>query len=635
MANVYINYHQWQEADAEYQKKKKAYDRYQEDYAYEQDRLEQWKKKEDALYNSGKSEEEIEAWYAANQEPPGVPSNYAPYPGEPPIYKEPTEAPATEAPTDSESDASTKTSTDKEAGDDTGTQSNSNDVKSEYDYSDRYPDLSKIDISQNFKLPDWNYMGYAQELRLFRKGFTSISGEPGWFYFKIIFHFDEQFGLLGNILTNQDKTIGNTAIQYLHSRSDIFVQDNLKSRALALVRFVKSLSFISSACPWFFDKVSGLDQVTPTLNEFTKEKKIDISCLPDAVDMRLTSLLHLYQFACFDEVNMKEIIPENLRKFNMSIVLYHMPIKYHSTVMGGSIPAKGFVDSNAQFSNRMSYKLYTFKGCEIDLASLGAIVPSSLDNAQPFNLGTNTISIKYDRAFTHLMNEWEQFMIGADGIYYDKKNNISPDMRDSFADRISSLILMNNGQSALSLDSLLTKGAFTSAEQGQLLGNLYDLNVMNYKYNIMMERNTSHVFFFNIFGVDVQYYKGMALARHTPKGAPAIYKGTRYDGAGISQFPHAASLGAVLKSRNQFRIYYVGDDKLSKYYLNEYDYVNKLFKDNARIYYTQYSYPHYQTSMADIVSTYKNAWGNIKGIYKQNVNSLKNVGKTLARQWGF
>ena len=81
--------------------------------------------------------------------------------------------------------------------------------------SNAYSNFGVDSPTLNFSIPDWDYYKFATELNSFRKGLTGIASEPGWFYFKIFFHFDEKFGLLGDILTKKhDKYIyGNTAEQ--------------------------------------------------------------------------------------------------------------------------------------------------------------------------------------------------------------------------------------------------------------------------------------------------------------------------------------------------------------------------------------------------------------------------------------
>jgi hypothetical protein len=329
---------------------------------------------------------------------------------------------------------------------------------------------------------------------------------------------------------------------------------------------------------------------------------------------------------------MKEIIPENLRKFNMSIVIYHMPLKQYSTIInGGEIAAKSLQD-NGNFSNRMSYKLYTFKGCEFDLETMGSSVPNSLDNAQPFNLGQNTISIKYDRAFTHVMNEWEQFMVGSDGYYYNQEKQIGiANETNKFKERIDRLIQANDGTSRQLLDGLLTKGATTFADRAQLIGNIYNLNVEAYKQNILMER-VQPIYLYNLFNIDVYYYKALALARHTDPGR-RIIRGV--NGEGIKNFPNSNELAQMFNTGTTYRLFNLSNSAMSTHYISHYDLLIHDYYNSNRVYASTWYMQPYQTSVADIVTQYKNAWKDIKGIFKANVNAVKNIGKDIARSWGF
>lgn len=485
--------------------------------------------------------------------------------------------------------------------------------------------LAPKHTQNNFKLPNWDYNGYAQELRLFRKGLTSAVGEMGWFYFKIIFHFDETFGLLGNIVHNATtaKYQGNTAIQYLNSRKNLFKDDNLGARAIALEKFVKYLSYINSSTPWFFDKISGLNTITPQINEFSKEKKIEINCLPDAIDMRLTTLFHLYQFACFDEVNMKEIIPENLRKFNMTIVIYHIPIKYHSTNLASGSRAKSLQDSG-NFSNRMSYKMFTFKGCQFDLASLAGVIPGSLDNSQPFNLGTNTIGIHYDRVFTHLMNEWEQFMVGADGFYYDRANDIGTDATDKFNARLSTLISANDTNMQL-IDGLVSRAAVSFIGKDKLIGNIYDLDIRKYKaYNLY--ENTSRVFYSNIYNYHTLQFKSLILAKST---IPGRYLPFQTTGMGVSQFPNSNSLAQMFNTGTTYRLYNIANSSISRNYISTFDLLINNKYQSEQLYASNFHIEPYRISLAGIATTYKYAWDNIKVIGANIKSNLKNTFKNI------
>ena len=391
-------------------------------------------------------------------------------------------------------------------------------------------------VVDNFKIPNWDYLGYVQEMQQFKKGLTSITGEPGWFYFKIIFHFDDTFGLLGNIIHNSitETHRGNTAIQYLTSRAGRFKKDNLKSRAIALEKFVKYLSFINSTTPWFFDKVSGLDKAILKPTELTTEKTIEISCLEDAVDMRLTTLFHLYQYVCYDEIQQKEIVPENLRKFNMSIALYHVPIRlFHTNNVSkkGTDKAKFINDTPNDFANKMSYKLFTFRGCEFDLESIGSIIPSSVDNSKPFNLGKSTIKIKYDRCFTHLMNEWEQFMLGPEGIYYDPtqlKIGNSTDQVNRLNNIINSIndetTLKNSSSSPKIIASIVGENFVRYAAPDHKLGNIYNLNIAKLKAEDLYDR-TSGIYLSNLFDYNPVLFRGLVIQKNVDPSKQVLLTG--------------------------------------------------------------------------------------------------------------
>jgi hypothetical protein len=490
----------------------------------------------------------------------------------------------------------------------------------------------------NFSIPQWDYITFAAELNSFRKGLTGIATEPGWFYFKIFFHFDESFGLLGNILTEKP---GNTAYNYLLSRQNLFKYDNLQSRALALKKFVKYLSFINCNAPWFFDKIDGLDKATVSLNEFNKEKQITISCLEDAVDMRLTSLFHLYQYACYDEINMKEIIPENLRKFNMTIVLYHVPIKYFSTQIPGA-DAKSLQGVGSSFSNRMSYKMFTFKGCEFNLESLGAIVPSSIDNAQPFSLAKSGIIINYDRVFTHLMNEWNQFMIGPDGIYFDKENKID-DYDPSFLNRISEIIKTTDNSSLALVDTLLVKPASIFVNQDISLGNIYNIDVREFRQK-MLFMNSNNKYIGNIYGLNVNEIKARIIAANNSK----IFLGNLFSDKQVSinrylavynnnipklanDYSEDLNNRTFVKNRKLSSLYTTDEyertlSSLDKRFFDRQDRINKQYEGDM-----EFLESHIYKYGVDNIGFYLNA--SKREYYFTTIQNLKDIWNNLAVSW--
>ena len=514
---------------------------------------------------------------------------------------------------------------------------------------------------QNFKLPQWGYKNFVEELDNFRKGLTSLTGEPGWFYFKIFFHFDDNYGLLSEVLTNPGLKVSNignklsaadissgynSAIGYLVKRhaTPRYQSSNLKARAIALHRFVGMLSKINIDTPWFFDRITGLDKAGVLTNNFTEEKMIEISCLEDAVDMRLTTLLHLYQYACYDEIFQKEVIPENLRKFNMSIMIYHVPITYHNTSvsMSGSTTysdseLKTNIGNNLQFGNRMSYKLFTFKNCEIDLSSTFTVVPGSMDNSKPFNLGKNSIRIKYDRCFTHLMNEWEQIMLGPDGIYYDLFNNINKDFSGEFLRKTNALkTAVNADRLTTRLDSIFEKSFLKTVPVGHTLGNIYNMDIKKFKEDTTKSRSRQNpIYLANLFDFNPIIFRGLVLQSNVRADKHVKIGYMMHNNLGLwTSVQYYKDLGY-----GQSHEYRRVSDQLYKYrnlYLRSSlgsemgptESFTSIFQfiENGRLqakynYGTLYALQDYQMTLHNIVDSYVNAWNNLKGQWKSMVNT--------------
>ena len=278
----------------------------------------------------------------------------------------------------------------------------------------------------NFQTPDWSYADFINERAIFQKSLQNPLGEQGWFYFKIFFNFDTQYGLFGGLLNNRNPLMAtNSAYKYLHTCESLGTYYKTNDRQVALMKFAKILSYISTYAPWFFKGIKNLNQANiPQIDDFTKEKSIEIECSTDAIDMRLNTLMDLYKFACYDEIDQKEIVPDNLRKFDMTVMVFQSPIKYFHTAFtsqyGHKYDYKGTsVDNNSGFSDTMSFKMFTFVNCEIDRESLGNMIPGTMSNEKPFTMGGGSIKILYDRVYTHTMNEFMHIMFGNDGLYYD------------------------------------------------------------------------------------------------------------------------------------------------------------------------------------------------------------------------
>lgn len=320
-----------------------------------------------------------------------------------------------------------------------------NKIEKKIKYDDKLSDIYTL------KVPNWTYADFINERAAWQKGISSILDEPGWFYFKIFFDFDTNHGLFGGLLNdNYLHSATNSAAKYLYSIRNLHPQIKAKDRITALYKFASILSYINMNAPWYFKSINGLDKaILPVINEFSKERSIELEFNVDAVDMRLTTLMSLLSYACYDNLLNKEVIPENLRKFNMTVVLFQSPLRYLHTsytsrksseflgISSNNIGLNNMLGMNNKFDSVMKYKtmnlnhneyamsmkLISFYGCEFNLESFGSIIPSSVSNESPFQLGKNTVKISYVKATEHTMNEFYSILFGSDGFYFSQYSN--------------------------------------------------------------------------------------------------------------------------------------------------------------------------------------------------------------------
>lgn len=331
------------------------------------------------------------------------------------------------------------------------------------------PNLENSDVYK-LGIPQWGYDDFINERNIFIKNFTNGFADPGWMYFKIFFNFNTQHGLFGGLLNHEDPTLTlNGAYKYLAMCQSRYKSARLVDRAISLRKFANLLSYINCNSPWFFKSVKNLNNVSnPYITEFTGDNKsFEIELAEDAIDMRISTLFSMYKFACYDDINCREIIPENLRKFDMCIVIFSSPLKtQHTPIESDSFRRRTYkklyaLDSHDK--NTMSFKLYNFLNCEFDRTTLGGYTPGDLTNDNPFQMGKNTIKINYDRVYEYVNNEFTGDFLGSDAYYWISSNYINVNSATPY----SNLTLASEKFINDNINSLLGK------HKNYALGNLF------------------------------------------------------------------------------------------------------------------------------------------------------------------
>ena len=202
----------------------------------------------------------------------------------------------------------------------------------------------------------------------------------------------------------------NSAWAYLKSNYE-------EERADALVQFVNLLSQISSESPWYFQSISGIDEalVREKWAVGEERKKISIKCMNDPVDHRIESLLSLYRSIVWSHVRKCEVLPSNLRKFDMGMFVF-------SGLFRGLIVKN---DDNGNQSDwaqigrfnddidRANYKYIEFHNCEIAMDSLKSGF-SEMSNESGFEQEF-TIDIYFDDCYEY---EYNPFVMRSFGDFF-------------------------------------------------------------------------------------------------------------------------------------------------------------------------------------------------------------------------
>ena len=269
------------------------------------------------------------------------------------------------------------------------------------------------------QIPNWTFTNFINERTKFiRQGLEGSNpyNDTGSFFYKIFFNFNTSYGLFGSLLKLTNNTYvdyQNTAITYLENNihGDKFSNEYkavLKGKQKSLESFAKILNYLSFECPWFFKEVGGLADATKRnfKDIDSGTKSITLTFNSDAVDMRVSTLLDLYVNACYDTVNFKEVIPENLRKFDIAIILFNPPIANLNKPVFTNSKTTDINKNNLNWANiggaDLTYKCLILKNCEIDINELST-TPEVVNNENPFTLDY-TIKINYLRSYVYNIN---------------------------------------------------------------------------------------------------------------------------------------------------------------------------------------------------------------------------------------
>jgi len=154
---------------------------------------------------------------------------------------------------------------------------------------------------------------------------SDLSSYDGGFYSDIDFFYGSKAKING-LLNNNFFNINGDGLAYMGAQQ--FLGQRSIKRKEMLNAFKKGINYINRNCPYYFQSLSGLDNLLKTeIRNYHKQNYVfkragtlTIDCL-ESIDMRMFSLAELYRKAVYDFTYHRVMLPENLRKFRMWLVI--------------------------------------------------------------------------------------------------------------------------------------------------------------------------------------------------------------------------------------------------------------------------------------------------------------------------
>ena len=320
-----------------------------------------------------------------------------------------------------------------------------------------------------------------------------------------------------------------------------FLAQRSNKRQQMLEAFKKGLRFVNEKCPYYFQSISGLDQLLKVDiknlhkagGKAQRTGTLNIECL-ESIDMRIFALAELYRKAIYDYTYHRVMLPENLRKFRMWLVVSEIrniqlsygindvlnPFSIPSVAQGANFldsfnTQTGLLDNAAGLLQKSTNKdedqygsyelgpyafIYQFDQCEFDFdesypsfATIDNKGGSAVTNKFKIHVGrVKDYKIQFNSLADIMQKDdniksmvladvWGALAGGKTGDYtnydYDKSDGIAsvdfssePNPAEAFAQMASNFITN-------SVADLKDQGV--QILQGALLGNIYGLGGIN------------------------------------------------------------------------------------------------------------------------------------------------------------
>jgi len=197
---------------------------------------------------------------------------------------------------------------------------------------------------------------------------------------------------------------------FYDSAADYLARIGSPSRQAYLEIFANTLYRIQEEAPWYFQSVSGLSdlyKIDPANNFRGKDKVLTIECL-ESIDLRMSLLADAYRNLAFEVQGMREVLPVNLRTFNMHVHVLEFR-KFNTTfgviadqLSGANRTVKGQANQQAAIDAKRKNvfpQTSLFSGTFDNLNNAVANVNSQLGGLFSYNQAGNDVDTTVESAF--------------------------------------------------------------------------------------------------------------------------------------------------------------------------------------------------------------------------------------------
>ncbi len=334
------------------------------------------------------------------------------------------------------------------------------------------------------------------------RGYLAQFADPLTLNFKILVNFDKPYGLLA---AEENE---NSALAYLKRIGD-------EGRYNQLVQWKKIFQILIQDYDFLMLDVEGLD--TPKLAKpyeaFNEdEDKITIT-FRETSDMLVESLVSMYRHIWFDDVRCVEVLPSNLRKFDISILLFSGG--YYNSVLyddnGEENPdieklifptRRKLADNNFKnpLSEKFNHVLFNFGSCSFVPEEFGKSFLETISNEPGGDMVKNNITFSYKFAnvkgrFNNIMGDYDFVAFLALMAAQNKALNSNPTATENIKKKLKDQL--NDSYNSLKKSTLKTLETKKNQQLGKLtsgaspIGEL--ISKMTVKNAEMMIKNTLDV----------------------------------------------------------------------------------------------------------------------------------------------